>query len=162
MLTQELVKEHLDYDPLTGIFLWKKPTNRNVIKGVVAGATDGLGYRTIAILGKRYMAHRLAWIYVHGTLPKQIDHINMVRDDNRIANLRPATNAENNWNRKVQSNNRSGYKGVTYHKQTKKFHAKICANGIKKSLGYYGTAEEAHQAYVKASGELHGQFARFN
>jgi len=105
----------------------------------------------------------LAWLFVHGfDPPQQIDHINGIRDDNRIANLRLATVAENSQNVGKQSNNKSGFKGVHWHARGKKFRAQIMANGKSKSLGLFHTAAEAAAAYDIAAAELHGEFARRN
>lgn len=104
-----------------------------------------------------YLEHRLAWLYVTGTWPSdQIDHVNGIRDDNRIFNLREATGPENNGNqRQARSDNKTGLLGVYWDKQHKKFSAKIMFSGKHKYLGYFPTAEEAHAAYIKAKRELH-------
>ena len=160
-MNQQELKCLLHYDPPTGVFRWRHSPTLSVKPWDQAGSIDGQGYVQIKIGGKVKMAHRLAWLYVYGDLPKQVDHYNMNRSDNRIENLRSADNSLNGMNKRMQSNNTTGFKGVTYHKGTGKFHAKIQANGVRKSLGYYETAEKAHEAYIIAAGELHGQFARF-
>lgn len=160
-MNQQELKTLLHYDPPTGVFRWRHEPKRGMQPWDVAGNIDRQGYVQIKIGGKVLMAHRLAWLYVHGKLPKQVDHKNMMRSDNRIDNLRAADNSCNGMNKRMQSNNTTGYKGVTFHKGTGRYHAKIQANGVRKSLGYYETAEQAHQAYMTAAGELHGQFARF-
>lgn len=160
-LTQEKIKELLWYRQETGDFYWRHAHTPRMKPWDKAGSIDGQGYVQIKIGGKVMMAHRLAWLYVHGNLPKQVDHRNMMRSDNRIDNLRAADNSCNGMNKRMQSNNTTGYKGVTFHKGIGRYHAKIQANGVRKSLGYYETPEQAHQAYMIAAGELHGQFARF-
>ena len=101
-------------------------------------------------------------MYVYGHWPeKEIDHINCVKDDNRIANLRIATRGDNCHNSSKPRNNTSGFKGVDYHKHTKKWRARITVNDGQISLGYYHTPEEAHQAYCRKAKELFGEFARF-
>lgn len=160
-LTQEKIKELFWYHADTGDFYWRKSSARSVKPWDKAGCMNHQGYIQIKINTKIEQAHRLAYLYVHGHLPKQVDHCNHNKGDNRIANLRAADNSKNSMNKGIQSNNTSGYKGVTFHKGTGKYHAKICVSGIRKSLGYFQTAEQAHDAYVKAAGELHGQFARF-
>ena len=160
-MNQQELKTLLHYDPPTGVFRWRHEPKRGMQPWDVAGNIDRQGYVQIKIGGKVLMAHRLAWLYVHGELPKQVDHKNMTRSDNRIDNLRAADNSCNGMNKRMQSNNTTGYKGVTFHKGTGRYHAKIQANGVRKSLGYYETAEQAHKAYMTAAGELHGQFARF-
>ena len=98
---------------------------------------------------------------MHGYLPEIIDHINGIKNDNRICNLRAADDSKNAMNRRIRSDNTTGFKGVMFHKKNKKFVSQIQTNGEQKHLGYYATAEQAHQAYVAAAKELHGEFARF-
>ena len=95
-LSQKYLREALHYDPDTGIFTWKVATASCVKVGAEAGCVKNDGYRAIGMGGKSYKAHRLAWLYVHGEWPKeQIDHINHIRTDNRMENLRPASGGEN-------------------------------------------------------------------
>ncbi len=95
-LTAEYLRSILHYDQETGIFTWKVRTARRVKAGDVAGCSDGDGYRLIKVQSRLYKAHRLAWLYIHGSWPKdQIDHINRIRTDNRIANLREVSNKQN-------------------------------------------------------------------
>ena len=156
MVTIERWRDLLLLDVETGHLFWRiKKSSRRSRAGSIHH-----GYRYVAYQNKRYAAHRIIWAMTHGTWPDQIDHINMVRDDNRPANLRDATISQNNRNRGRQSNNTSGFKGVTMHKGTGKFHAKIMANRVRKSLGYFRTAEEAAFAYQTAAKELHGEFSR--
>lgn len=148
MITQERLKELLDYDPETGAFAWKVTKGRRAKTGRRAGCVSVHGYIIIQIDGKHYPAHRLAWLHVYGQWPKvTIDHINRVRDDNRLENLREATKQQQGFNR--------GAKGYTWHKQTKKWVAQIGLNGRLKNLGYYETEEEAGAAYLAAKAELH-------
>jgi len=160
MLTQEELKETLDYDPESGIFRWKVAKGLRVKVGDIAGTLHPNGYRYIKINGKRYLEHRLAWLYVHGEWPEDmIDHINGIKDDNRIENLRESTRSENGMNRSKQINNTSGYKGVTWNKAAQKWHTQIMINNKQKYLGYFDSPEEAYAAYCKAAEELHGEFA---
>src|SRR5215813_12141516 len=104
MLTHERLKELLSYDPKTGLFIWNS-------RGAVAGTTDQEGYIQIHLDGKKYRAHRLAYLYMTGEMPTQIlDHINRVRSDNRWGNLRPVTDRFNYYNCSDYSNNKSGVK----------------------------------------------------
>jgi len=156
MLTQERLKELLHYDPDTGIFI--NLTQRGHAKiGAVAGSKYSNGYIHIQINRKRYLAHRLAWLYAYEEFPaKSLDHINEVKDDNRIINLRVATHQENLHNvSSPQTNNTSGFLGVGWHKQRKKWYAEIRLNGRKKHLGLFNTAEEASEVYLAAKRELH-------
>lgn len=156
MLTQERLKELLDYDPETGVFVWKVCAAKNIKAGSVAGCKILDGYIKIRINGNLYRAHRLAWLYIYGCWPtNQIDHINRVRDDNRLCNLREATNQENSWNTNKRKDNTSGYRGVCWDKRTKKWQANIAINGNKKHIGHFDTPETAHAAYLAAKEEHH-------
>ena len=155
MLTQERLKELLDYDPDTGVFVWR--VSRGSVKAEsVAGCTHHEGYVHISIDGRKRLAHRLAWLYVHGCWPtNQIDHINRVRDDNRLCNLREVTNQKNHWNRGKQKNNSSGLIGVFWDKKAKKWRAYINVCGKQKHLGLFDTQEEANATYARAKAEHH-------
>ena len=146
--TPAMLRELLDYSPDTGIFVWRVSIGA-ARAGTVAG-TSCRGYCRIMVFGKRYSAHRLAWLFVHGEWPKlQIDHINGKRSDNRIANLREATNAENGQNQLGRGVSRSG----------KRWEARIRLGGPQIRLGSFDTQEEAHAAYLAAKLALHRTFA---
>lgn len=150
------------YNKSTGDFYWNETEElpRWMWKKA-AGSPESQGYINITYQGKRYLAHRLAWLITYGAMPlQQIDHINMDRADNRIANLRIATIAENNRNRKAQANSKSGYKGVSQHNVTKRWMARIHVNGKRIALGTFATPEEAHAAYIKGAKEYHHDYAR--
>lgn len=150
-LTQSLLMDALDFNPETGVFVWKKPTSNRVRAGRVAGRVTVIGYVAIGIYGKLYSAHRLAWLWVYGEWPKnELDHIDHNRQNNAINNLRNVTRSQNNENRiTAQSNNIVGLLGVSFLKDTRKYQARIQINGKQKKIGYFPTAEEAHAAYVK-------------
>lgn len=153
--TQERVMELLDYNPLTGIFI-RKVGRRGIAKeGSEAGNKRPTGYRRIKIDDVEYLSHRIAWLYVYGKLPdKQLDHINGVRDDNRISNLREVTTSENGQNqRRAQSDNKIGLLGVSM--LNGKWRASIMAKGIKYYLGTYETPQIAHEVYLQAKRKLH-------
>ena len=158
MLILERLKFLLSYDRNTGEFFWIKPT-RNKKKNAAAGFDRGKGYRSIEIDGRTYRSQRLVWFYEYGYWPiNQIDHINGNRADNRIENLREATNSQNRANSKRQKNNQSGYKGVK--RSGDKWMARIRKNRQLIYLGLFETAASAHAAYAAAAQELHGDFAR--
>lgn len=158
-LTAELLPKLLDYNEKTGVFTWlKKRGNKgNAIPGGIAGSGRRTGgYWAITIAGRIYMAHRLAWLYVHGQWPmRSIDHINGVRTDNRIENLRECTAAENQQNRAIHPKNTSGVAGVSWSKNAKKWTAFIRAGGKQKNIGLFATKEQAGEAYKAAKAALH-------
>lgn len=154
-LSQDLLKETLLYDPQTGIFLWKKPGKKRVVGNVAGTHNKKLGYVVICVNRKYYFAHRLAWLYVHGEYPAQrIDHINRIRNDNRICNLREVSCKQNLENSGMWNTNTSGYKGVCWNKRAKKWIAQITHNYKHQNLGYFDTKEEAHEAYKEAAIKL--------
>ncbi len=149
------LREVLDYDQSTGVFRWKL-RGKIVAAGSIAGAQAKGGYRQIYVDGRLYRSHRLAWFYVHGRWPaEQIDHINGVRDDNRIKNLREATRSENAQNRALNKNNTSGYLGVSFNKERRTWRASICVNSKQKNLGSFLRKRDAARAYKKAKEQLH-------
>jgi len=158
MITTERLRELLDYNPETGVFRWRAPRRGVMRKSAgVAGVLFSKGYRYIGIEGRKYYAHRLAWFYAHGRWPAcQIDHINGLRDDNRIANLREATSRDNNRNSKPKVLGRKGIRLMG-----RKWAARIKVDGRGVHLGMFATAEAAHAAYRKAAAEYFGKFARF-
>ncbi len=160
-LTQEYLREVLSYDELTGIFVWRKNTGKKRMAGKVAGNLTK-GYWEIAINYRQFKAHRLAWLYVYGEWPKtrDIDHINLDKLDNRIANLREATRAQNNVNAPAQRNSKSGVSGVGRHSQTNKWRAYITVNKRQKSLGLFDSFDEACAARKLAEQEHYGEFSR--
>ena len=120
--------------------------------GKRAGSYTTDGYRQVKINNKVYREHHLVWFLHKGYLPTEIDHLNCIREDNRIENLRECTRAENMQNRKnPMSTNKIGLIGVT--KERNKFRAVVTRNGKKKHLGMFNTAEEAHRAYLNAPTE---------
>ena len=160
MITQSELKEVLDYNPDTGVFTWIKSTTRRVKTGDVAGSKNNRRYINIRVNKKQYLAHRLAYLYMTGNFPENfIDHINHIKDDNRWANLRDATNSQNQANQLKRKNNKSGYKGVAYYKRDKKWHARIMYMKKRIHIGYYTTPEEAYEAYKKKAIEIHGEFS---
>jgi HNH endonuclease/AP2 domain len=149
LFTQKDLWEILDYNPHSGVFMWCKQ-RRGIKTGVVLGTDNGFGYLRISVLGKSYYAHRLAWFYVHGTWPDQIDHINGIKSDNRINNLRDVTVQQNNQNKlKAQKNSISKVLGVSWHKKANKWQAHICVYKERKYLGLFKSVEDAHKAYLK-------------
>jgi hypothetical protein len=156
-ITASRLRELLSNDAETGKFLWLE-SRGTARSGNVAGSPNGSGYIHIRVAGRTYKAHRLAYLYAYGRWPDaEIDHINGVRDDNRLANLREASHAENMQNiRRAYTDNKScGLLGASWHKRTGSWQAKISAAGKLRFLGHFDTADAAHAAYLKAKSELH-------
>jgi len=158
-LTHERLIEALQYDPITGLFLWRITASPKAVAGSVAGTINKRGYRIIRIDGELYKASRLAWFYTFGEWPESfLDHANRIKTDDRIDNLRQISCCENAWNVGVTSRNTSGYKGVSFAKSMDKWQASISNEGRAVHLGYFADPLAAHNAYrdaaIKARGEI--------
>lgn len=152
------LKELFDYDPETGVFTRKiKTANRTKI-GDIAGSENAMGYLVFMVDGKLQLAHRMAYLYVHGFLPDRVDHIDGDIKNNRTNNLRECSHQQNQQNSKCRTTNRLGVKGVTLLKWG--YRAQIRRNGKNIYLGLFKTVEEASAAYTKAAKEVHGEFYR--
>lgn len=148
LFTKKDLQEILDYNPHTGIFMWSKK-RKGVKVGVPLGTDNGFGYLRITVFGKSYYAHRLAWFYVEGSWPDQIDHINGIKSDNSYWNLRDVTVQQNAQNKIFpQKTSKSQILGVSWHKKAKKWQAHICIYKERKYLGLFASVEEAQQAYL--------------
>ena len=154
--SQERLRELFDYDPDQGLLIRKKWLGgRKVLSQM-----KSLDYRRIRVDRKPYRHQRLVWIW-HNDDPGQmlVDHINRDRNDDRIENLRLATEPENHRSTGMFKTNTSGYKGVCYVKSRGSWQAAIVLNNKHKFLGRFPTKEEAAAAYQQAATELHGEFA---
>jgi len=152
-MTQEKLKSLLKYDKETGIFVWdidKQKTRKGKKAGYIKKES---GYLMIMIDGKNYRGHHLAWLYEYGYLPKEIDHINHIRSDNRISNLREVTRSENLRNQS-KPKNKSGYYGVYWSNTKNKWYAQIFIKRKSKHLGYFRTKEEAIKKRKSVEAEL--------
>lgn len=162
-VTQERLKELVSYNPATGEFVWnrrKKGRQRGKV-GAKLGRLGPYGYWQLTLDHKEYKAHRLAWLYVYGKWPdNQIDHINGDRLDNRIANLRDATHAQNLHNSKRSKANTSGAKYVYWDKRREKWLVQICHNNKQHHIGFYADFNEAKQVAIESAIKYHGEFAR--
>ncbi len=166
-LSAKYLRSLVEYDSETGIMKWKVKKFWRVNIGDEVGRLRPDGYRHVKIDSKMYLTHRLAWLYVHGIWPDFVDHINLVRCDNRIENLRNCTQSENGANRAAQTNSSSATKGIylaDWGGGNFKWKAQIyqTVNGKKHALylGGYETAEEAKSVYDAKAKELYGEFAR--
>ncbi|WP_328186873.1 HNH endonuclease [Marinobacter sp. OP 3.4] len=161
--SKDLLESFLEYDAETGIFVLK-PRSRQYFKterawkifmsrdaGRKAGGLASNGYRYIALLGTKYLAHRLAMI-ISGTDPygKHVDHINGDRDDNRLSNLRLVDNSQNHRNGKLHSSNTSGVSGVCWDKSVKKWIARVFVEpNVSKTIGVFQDIEDAKKAVIR-------------
>lgn len=164
VLTQERLKEVLHYDPETGQFIWlvaraQKPKGSiagAIKKGPASSSQRRWGYVLIGIARKVYFAHRLAWFYVYGRWPvQQLDHIDGDRTNNRIANLRESTSAQNAQNRYYSGGKSSRFLGVCWAKDTQRWQTMIRINGKPIYLGQYRTEAEAYEVYLAAKAKYH-------
>ncbi|EJT0117290.1 HNH endonuclease [Salmonella enterica] len=135
MLTQEKLKSILEYNPLTGEFIYKV-TRGNKKKGSIAGTIASDGYIRIQISGKIYMAHLLAFLYMEGYLPEMVDHKDRVRSNNKWDNLRKSTSSQNQRNKKIVS--KSGYSNIIWDRKNQKWRVILRdPTGTKKSIGSF-------------------------
>lgn len=159
-LTQKYLKSILDYNPETGIFTWIKRLSMNTKVMEVAGTIGSDGYTRIAISGRAYSAHRLAWLYVYDHFPKtQIDHINLKKSDNSINNLRLASASNNQRNKGLMKSNKSGYKNVSWCNRAKKWKVGLKVNGKSIHFGYFIDINDANIAAINARNLMHGEFS---
>jgi len=165
----EYLHECFHYDPVTGELRWKyRPrhhftTTKEWKRWNARFAGTDAGYERrhcrVNIAGRTYTAHRVIWKWATGKEPPaNIDHKNCDGYDNRLSNLREATQTKQNWNKGLQKNNRSGHKGVSQYRD--KFRATIQANRTQRHLGIFSTAREAAAAYEAAARDLQGEFYR--
>lgn len=149
-----------EYDPSSPTFLKWKVAKSPVYPGKPAGSLYLCGYYCTYFNKKRRYNHQIIWEMFNGTIPSNmvVDHIDRVRTNNCIDNLRLATKSESQCNKVMQVNNRSGYKGVSVLRNGK-FRAEICKHGVVRRLGEFASAKEAGEAYMKAAKLLHKTFA---
>ena len=158
-MNEELIKRLLRYDPISGNLYWLQDRRKYKAGSVAGRPHKSSGYIRVEIAGKGMSAHRVAWFLHYGSWPKdQVDHINQNKTDNRIENLREATNGQNRAN--TRSSSKHGLKGVSFKPWLKDrpWEARITSDKKVMSLGCYATKEEAHQAYCEAAKRLHGEF----
>lgn len=155
-LTQKLLNHLFEYKE--GNLYWKSPTSIRVRIGQIAGGLDANGYSTIGILGNRYKTHRIIYFMFYNKFPIVIDHINGIPSDNRIENLREATQQNNVHNARTPKDNKSGIKGVCWDKSRNKWLCTINVNYKQIHIGRFEKINEAKQAIEKARNLHHGIF----
>ena len=148
-LSQALLKKHYNYNPTTGEFTTRLPTHQHHANEVI-GSISKEGYLETSIGGKRFLIHRLIWIYITGNLPDQVDHINHDRLDNRWVNLREVSNTTNIKNCSLSSNSTTKINGVNLIKSTNKYRAYITVNKKQIHLGVFDDINDAIAARKQA------------
>jgi hypothetical protein len=159
-ITQERVKQLFDYHP-SGNLIRKVRMAVRAPAGSMPTCIESTGYLVTMVEGKTFKVHRLIFLWHHGYMPEQVDHINGVRSDSRIENLRAATFGQNQQNKRLQKNNTSGFKGVYWREENKKWYVTIASNKKQIYLGRYGSLLDAVAASISGREKLHGEFARF-
>ena len=154
---QARLKELFNYDPETGWFTNRYSRGR-AAAGERAGSPSGHGYRKICVDYNKFYEHHLAWLYVYDEWPSEIDHINGESSDNRIANLRLCNRSQNNFN-SLRPTGESGLRGAYLDKRNSQWYSKIQVGGQVVFLGNFGSAKEAHAAFMVAADSYHGDFA---
>jgi hypothetical protein len=158
IITQEELKYLLTYDSETGTFTWNIKPRNGINAGDIVTAPENR-YKQFKIYGKQYLLHHLAWLYVYGELPEQsIDHVNRIKNDNRISNLRLATAHQQCCNRGKFKNNKAGYKGVHWVEANQKFRAMAKLLGRSVHIGFFESAIEASNAYIEFAKKNYGSF----
>ena len=161
MLTQDRLKELFDFNSDTGVFT-RTGRQKKCNVGDIAGCIAKNGYITISVDSKRYYAHRLAWMYVFGFIPEQIDHVNRNRADNRICNLRPANHSLNESNKQTKSGCASKYRGVSIHKRTGMWRARIKKDKKEIHLGLFHSEIDAAKKYNEYALLHFGEYSVLN
>jgi hypothetical protein len=149
----ELLRETFNYDPETGKVTWKVTLSNAAIAGKEAGSLNRTGYRHIKINKTLYKTHRIVWALVYGEDPigYDIDHINRIKDDNRLVNLRIATRSENMTNVGLRCDNKSGHTGINWNKNVGKWEARIVIDRVRQTLGYFTDIDDAVAARKEAT-----------
>ena len=151
------IKDVIRYCIYTGRLIWldsKQGRKTNKIEG-----TDSSGYIRLTYEGNTYQAHRVAWFIHYGTQPKTLDHVDNVRTNNALHNIRECTVQQNAWNRKTPCTNTSGCSGVSWHKSKSRWYAFINVNKKRKSLGYHTDIDDAITARRDAEQKYYKEFA---
>lgn len=167
LLNEQVAQELLAYDFISGKLYWKvrdrkwfksdwsfKVWNNRYSGQEAITHLDLGGYMNGSVLGKRYRAHRLAWLLHYGEWPIEVDHINGVRSDNRLINLRSVNVGINVKNRRLRTDNKSGYYGVYWSKSNKKWVAQIPKDGKVRYLGSFSNLDDAALARKIAEKEM--------
>lgn len=151
MISLDRLRELFTYDPDTGVLTRRITRAANAKAGDVVGSVDGKGYLHVNIDDKFIRVHRICFFMHYGWLPQLLDHVNRDKQDNRIVNLRPATEKQNHGNISMNRRNKSGFRGVSQNSSSGKWHAQLKINGKQTYLGRFDTPEEAYECYRRAA-----------
>lgn len=163
LMTQDELKQVLHYDPDTGIFTQRGISVGRRTEGYVVGTATPHGYVSISVLGKRVLAHRLAFLYMTGEFPTEfVDHIDCKKGNNKWSNLRGCSKRQNGWNRGPTKLNTSGIKGVSFDKVHKQWVVRLQVDGKYKNYGRFPTLQEAAVVAQKEQLEHHGEFSNLS
>ena len=157
VLTQEDALFLFDY--IDGGLYWKNPTHGKAVKGSKAGFINNMGYYQISIYGKKFTEHQIVYLMKNGFIPKEIDHINGNKIDNRIENLREVTRMQNMYNKTAYKSNTSGSKNVSWKAKINKWQVAISYEGKRKYLGVFEDFEFAELVATEARNKYHGEYA---
>jgi hypothetical protein len=157
MITKELVQHLFDYRD--GQLYWRVRPSTSVRIGAITGSVNSTGYRQTRINKKIYLNHRIIFLWHYGWLPKNVDHKDKNPLNNKIDNLRAATESENSWNAKVRVDNTSGIKGVYKTKSENKWRVQVQVNNKRKNIGGFDDLELAELVAIMAREKYHGAFA---
>lgn len=156
MLTVDQLKSVLSYSPETGQFTWLISPSNSVPVGSKAGSIQNTGYWAVSLWNRKYLCHRLAFLYMEGSWPNsQVDHINSIRSDNRWCNLRHATNSQNGFNKRAIRSS-TGIKNV--YKNGRGYLVRLTINGVDKCLGTYSDSELAELVAEEARSKYQGEY----
>lgn len=156
MLTQKKIRELFNYS--NGNLYFKTRVANRVSVGDKVGWIDKRGYVKTEVNYKAYFVHRLIYAYHYGLIKNQIDHINGVKHDNRIENLRDCTPSQNVRNQSINSSNTSGVKGVHYRPHLGKYQARLTIDGKRVSLGHFKNIKDAEECVRRERKAQHGEY----
>ncbi len=162
-LTADRARSLFSYDAVTGILRWRTRRGGKIPHDLTAGYVDHEGYRVVCVDGVNHRAHRVIWLMVHGQWPSaMLDHENGHRSDNKLTNLREATNAQNQMNKKARTTGASGFKGVSIIRRRGRvqFRASVRYDGKTHVSGYFDTPEAAYEHYSREAVRVFGKFAK--
>lgn len=153
------IKSVIEYNQETGVFTWK--VKRGCMSaGSVAGSLQSNGYLRLQVLGDEFLAHRLAFLMMTGSIPDEVDHLDGDRINNSWSNLRAASRTENCHNTSLRVNNKSGFKNVNWHPGMRKWEVQVRVEGMKCRFGYYDDIELADLVAQEVRSKYHKEFAR--